>query len=100
MAGQSAPPWNRLLGSKRRVWVGKTRVEIEADAAYLRESILDPAAKVVEGFQKGEFAMPSYAGVVGGEELESLVLYISSLQASLPSPGEPNRPAGEPMGFE
>jgi len=100
IAGQSAPPWNRLLGSKRQVWVGKRRVEIKADAAYLRESILDPAAKVVEGYQKGEFAMPSYAGVVGDAELESLVLYISSLQASLPSPAEPGRPEAELKGFE
>lgn len=100
LAGQSAPPWNQLLGSNRQVWVGKSRAEVEADAAYLRESILDPSAKVVEGYQKGEFAMPSYAGVVGDAQLESLVLYISSLQAIPPSPAEPKSPAAALEGFE
>ena len=37
---------------------------VTADEAYLRESILEPAAKVVTGYERGESGMPSYAGVL------------------------------------
>ncbi len=48
-----------------------------ADEAYLRESILSPAVRVVEG---REVEMPSYVGVLSGNEVESLIEYIKSLQ--------------------
>jgi cytochrome c2 len=47
-----------------------------ADADYLRESILDPAKRVVKGY---EAAMPSFLGVLSDTEVQSLVLYIESL---------------------
>ena len=52
---------------------------ITSDEAYLRESILDPTAKVVKGFDRGEWAMPSYAGVLTDEQIESLILFMKSL---------------------
>lgn len=85
-SGQSAPGWNQLLGNRRSVWAEGVKIEVLADTNYLRESILDPSAKIVDGHQKGEFAMPSYAGVVDGAQLESLVLYITSLQSLAPVP--------------
>jgi hypothetical protein len=51
-----------------------------ADGAYLRESILDPHAKTVKVFEKGEYAMPSDAGLVTDSQLELLVLFIKSLK--------------------
>jgi hypothetical protein len=48
--------------------------------AYLRESILQPTAQVAAGFEKGEYAMPSYAGVLDDGQIESLVLYIKTLK--------------------
>ena len=75
------PKWNGLFGSQRRYQTpDKKHHEGPADAAYLRESILDPGAKVIAGFEKGEIAMPSYAGVVSDAQLKSLVLYIQSLR--------------------
>ena len=42
--------------------------------------MLNPAAKVVAGYERGEAGMPSYAGVLGDADIESLVLFIKSLK--------------------
>jgi glucose/arabinose dehydrogenase/cytochrome c2 len=51
-----------------------------ADEAYLRESILDPSAKIAPGFEKVEAGMPSYAGVLTPRQIDSIILFIKSLQ--------------------
>ena len=55
-------------------------IRVIADEAYLRESILEPAAKIVSGYERGEVSMPSYAGVLTDSQLDSLVLFIKSLK--------------------
>ena len=59
-----------------------------ADEAYVRESIVAPAAKVVGGYQP---VMPTYQGQVSEEQLIALVAYIQSLQV-------PTEPRPEPGG--
>jgi cytochrome c oxidase subunit 2 len=49
---------------------------VVVDENYLRESILDPAAKVVQGYQP---LMPTYKGQLSEEELLQLIIYIKSL---------------------
>ncbi|MGD0930638.1 MAG: cytochrome c oxidase subunit II [Candidatus Korobacteraceae bacterium] len=60
-----------------------------ADENYVRESILNPGAKIVSGFKP---IMPSFQGQVSEESLGALVAYIKSL--AQPQPNEPgsNRP--------
>ena len=70
------PSWKGLFGSSRTYAKGVLRAT--ADEAYLRESILDPAAKVVTGYERGESGMPSYAGVLNDRQLESVILFIQS----------------------
>jgi cytochrome c oxidase subunit 2 len=53
-----------------------------ADEAYIRDSILQPNRDVVAGYQP---VMPSFAGIVGEDELQRLVAYIRSLRAEKPS---------------
>ena len=62
---------------------------LTADDAYVRESILNPGAKVVAGFQP---IMPSFQGLVTEDQLLSLIAYVKSLQ--MPEQSEPvsNRP--------
>ena len=48
-----------------------------ADEAYIRESILKPRAKVVEGWEP---IMPSFQGQVTPQDLDALVEYIRSLR--------------------
>jgi hypothetical protein len=49
---------------------------VTADEAYIRESILNPRAKVVRGFQP---IMPTYQGQVSEEQVLQLISYIRSL---------------------
>jgi cytochrome c2 len=72
-AGTIGPTVGGLYGSVRPLEDGTSRV---ADEAYLRESILRPAAAIVRGFPD---SMPPYLGVLSDEEIESLLLYIRSL---------------------
>ena len=51
-----------------------------ADDAYLREAILEPAAKIVAGYERNGVGMPSYAGVLTDAQVESMILYIRSLK--------------------
>lgn len=73
------PSWKGLNGKEREVVVNRKRTNIIVDDDYLRESILDPTAKIVRGFEKGEYAMPTYAGVLDESQIESLVLFIKSI---------------------
>ena len=72
------PTWKGLYGSERTVAGGVVRVR--ADEAYLRESILQPAAKIASGYERGEGSMPSYSGVLTDAQVESLILFIRSLK--------------------
>ena len=79
-SAKSGPPWKGLYGQQRDVFVAGKPAKVHADENYLREAILDPTAKVAAGFEKGEYAMPSFAGVLNASQVESLVLYIKSLR--------------------
>lgn len=72
------PTWKGLYGSERPYAKGVLRTV--ADEAYLRESILEPAAKVVAGYERGESGMPSYAGVLTSQQVESIILFIKTLE--------------------
>ena len=50
---------------------------VVADADYIRESILSPTAKVVDGYQP---IMPTFQGLVSEEGVMQLIAYIQSLQ--------------------
>jgi cytochrome c oxidase subunit 2 len=60
--------------------------KVKVDEAYIRESILNPNAKIVAGFQP---IMPTFQGLVTEEGMLQLVEYIKSLG---------QRPAGSPIG--
>jgi cytochrome c oxidase subunit 2 len=51
---------------------------IVADEAYVRESILNPSAKITEGYQP---IMPTFQGLISEEQLLQLIEYIKSLKA-------------------
>jgi mono/diheme cytochrome c family protein len=80
IVARSGPPWRGLYGSQRDVFVAGKPVTAKADEAYLRESILDPVAKVAAGFEKGEYAMPSFAGILNDAQIEALILYLKTLK--------------------
>lgn len=69
------PGWGGIYGSEVRLADGST---VERDDAYLIESIVDPDARLVEGFEAG--AMPSFADMLEADQVEALVAYIRSLE--------------------
>ncbi len=51
---------------------------VAVDEAYIRESIIEPNAKVVAGFQAGQ--MPTYKGNITDAEINAVIAYIQSLK--------------------
>jgi len=75
------PLLNGVFGHAVSLASGNTVI---ADAAYVRESILNPTAKVVAGFAP---IMPTFQGQVSEEQLLALTEYIKSLPSSQQVPG-------------
>ncbi|MDQ3264570.1 MAG: cytochrome c [Myxococcota bacterium] len=71
---RAAPSFKGLYGTQQRLRDGSA---VRVDDTYIRESILDPGAKVAHGFQP---VMPSYLGRLTPEDLEALIAYIQSLR--------------------
>jgi cytochrome c oxidase subunit 2 len=83
-----APSLNGLFGKKVLLSDGST---VTADDAYIRESILNPSAKIVARYQA---LMPAFQGQLTEEQLLSLISYVKSLQ-SAPETGAGAAPAGK-----
>ena len=67
------PVLSGVFGTQVRLQDGRTTL---ADESYVRESILQPQAKITAGFQT---LMPSFQGRLNEEELMQLIAYIKSL---------------------
>jgi cytochrome c oxidase subunit 2 len=70
-----------VFGTQVKMVGGET---VTADEAYIRESILNPGAHIVEGYQP---IMPTFKGQVTEEQLVSLVAYIKSLSGNTSGSG-------------
>ena len=69
---------------------------VTADDNYVRESILNPTAKIVSGFKP---VMPTFQGIVSDEQLNALVAYVKSLSSAQPATGTAglqNQPTASP----
>lgn len=62
-----------VFGSQVKLGNGQTVV---ADESYIRESILNPQSRLVEGYQP---LMPTFQGLINEEGLISLIEYVKSL---------------------
>jgi cytochrome c oxidase subunit 2 len=69
------PTWLGLFGTEERFTDGSTAV---VDEAYLVESIVDPNAKIVEGFLPD--VMPKdFGDKLSDQDIEAIIAYIKSL---------------------
>ena len=82
--GARGPSLVGLFGKKVRTQTGQ---EVLVDEAYLRESIVNPQARLVAGYPP---IMPTFQGLISEEGLLQLIAYIKSLS--------PPPPAGAPAG--
>jgi cytochrome c oxidase subunit 2 len=78
--GARGPSLSGVFGSEVQLSTGQVVV---ADDAYLRESIMSPQAKLVNGYEP---IMPQYPGIISEEGLLQLIAYVKSLA---PPPAEP-----------
>lgn len=74
------PNLQGVFGKPVQLADGRT---VTADENYIRESILDPGAKVVNGFKP---VMPTFQGLVSEEQLNALVAYVKSLSQPVATP--------------
>ena len=70
------PVLKGIYGKQALLASGQT---VTVDDAYLRESILNPQAKIVAGFQP---LMPTFQGLVTEEQLLQLIAYVKSLDGT------------------
>lgn len=69
----TCPTFKQLFGHEVLLTDGQ---RVIADENYIRESILDPRAKIVNGFQP---VMPTYQGVIKSRQIDALIAYLKTL---------------------
>jgi cytochrome c oxidase subunit II len=94
--GGRGPTLLGVFGKQTQLVGGQT---IRVDEPYIRESIMNPQAKLVEGFGP---IMPTFQGQISEDQLVQLVAYIKSLQGTgqqqtaAPSPAASGTPVTAP----
>lgn len=68
------PSWKGLYRKTQGMADG---TELLSDENYIRESIVNPQAKIVSGYAP---VMPSYAGLLSDREIDAIIEYIKSLK--------------------
>jgi cytochrome c oxidase subunit 2 len=72
------PSYLGIYGNLRTVTTGKETRQVTADDEYIRRSVYEPDADVVEGFNKG--MMISYKELISEEELQLIIEYFRTLK--------------------
>lgn len=68
------PAFKGIMGRQEKLTSGET---VTVDDAYIKESILQPTAKVVAGFPP---IMPPYQGQLNDKQIEALIAYLKTLK--------------------
>lgn len=96
--GGRGPSLTGIFGKDAQLQTGQS---VRVDEGYIRESIVNPQAKMVVGFGP---IMPTFQGQVSEDQMMQLIAYIKSLQtgeqiratAPSPSPAATARPGASP----
>ncbi len=68
-----------LYGKARQVSIeGASETTVQADDAYIRNSILEPDHMIVSGYPKG--IMKTYKGILTDDQIKSIVEYLKTLK--------------------
>lgn len=70
----AGPSWKGIFGAQREQQDGST---VAADENYLRESMLEPKAKVAKGYAP---IMPTFKGILQDKEIDAIISYMKTLQ--------------------
>ena len=72
------PSFKGTWGNTHTVVTGKDKREITVDEEYIKQSIYDPNADVVDGFGKG--LMLSYEGQLSDDDVANIIEYLKTLK--------------------
>ena len=89
--GGRGPTLAGLIGRQTPLESGQS---VKPDEAYIRESILNPGAKIVAGFQP---IMPTFQGQISEDQLVQLVAFIKSLSGGATTAPAAAAPASSPL---
>ena len=68
------PSWKGVFGKMEQMNDGKSYM---VDENYVRESMMDPQAKIVKGFEP---VMPTFQGVLRPREIDALIAFIKTVK--------------------
>lgn len=69
------PTYKGMFGTQRALSEGQT---VTYDENYVRESILNPSAKIAVGFNKG--VMPTFQGSISDQEITGIIEFLKTLK--------------------
>lgn len=72
------PSWLKIFGREGKLSNGES---YKADENYIRESILNPQAKIVEGFSAG--GMPSYQGQLSDDDISGIIAFMKTVDGTV-----------------
>jgi cytochrome c oxidase subunit 2 len=72
------PSFKGIWGAEHTVVTGKETRKVTVDEEYIKRSIYDPNADVVEGFMKG--LMITYQGQLSEEDVASITEYLKTVK--------------------
>lgn len=73
-ADNKRPTWLGLFGSTEQLTDG---TGVLVDENHVRESILEPAAKVTAGYDP---IMPTYQGILNEEQIDAILAFMKTLR--------------------
>lgn len=77
--GMTGPSLVGIYQTRRPLEGGRGRF---ANSNYLRDSLMEPAKNIVRGYDKEDVAMPSYSGVLNPNDVDSIIMFIESLDSA------------------
>jgi len=72
------PTFKGIWGEEQTVVTGKETRKVIVDEEYIKRSIYDPNADVVEGYMKG--LMVSYQGQLSEDDIVSIIEYLKTVK--------------------
>ncbi|MBL8763111.1 MAG: cytochrome c oxidase subunit II [Phycisphaerae bacterium] len=88
----TGPSWKDVFGEEQELSDG---ARVVADENYIRESIYEPAKKIVKGYQN---QMPTFQGQINDKELEGIIAYMKSISKHAPAAAPAPQPAAGAAG--
>ena len=72
------PSFKGIYGNMRNINTNGIKKDVKADDVYIKNSIVEPDAEIVDGYPKG--LMKSYKGLISDTEIEQITQYLKDLK--------------------